>query len=56
MRTAIALLALTLTLSAQTDFADVDKLFQDFAAGNHVPGAVWGVVIDGKLAHAGATG
>ena len=56
MRTAIALLALTLTLSARTDFADVDKLFQDFASANHVPGAVWGVVIDGRLAHTGATG
>src|SRR2546429_367500 len=56
MRIAIAVVGLTLTLSAQADFADVDKLFQDFASANHVPGAAWGIVIDGKLVHAGATG
>jgi CubicO group peptidase (beta-lactamase class C family) len=37
-------------------FADVDKLFTDFAIRNHVPGAAWGVVVDGELAHSGATG
>src|SRR5207302_157302 len=56
MRIAIAVVGLTLTLSAQADFADVDRLFQDFASANHVPGAAWGIVIDGKLVHAGATG
>src|SRR5256885_3253301 len=56
MRIAIAVVGLTLTLSAHADFADVDRLFQDFASANHVPGAAWGIVIDGKLVHPGATG
>ena len=49
-------LALIASLSAQSNFADVDKLFQDFASANHVPGAAWGVIVDGKLTHTGATG
>ena len=56
MRIAIAVVGLTFALSAQADFADVDKLFQDFASANHVPGAAWGIVIDGRLVHAGAAG
>ena len=43
-------------VSAQAGFESVDKLFQDFAAANHVPGVAWGIVIDGQLAHAGAAG
>lgn len=39
-----------------TAFADVDRLFRGFAERNHVPGAAWGIVIDGDLAHAGAFG
>src|SRR5262249_31673398 len=42
--------------SAQNNFADVDKLFTDFTSANHVPGAAWGVIVDGKLVHTGATG
>jgi CubicO group peptidase (beta-lactamase class C family) len=34
----------------------VDKLFQQYAAEEKIPGMVWGVVIDGELAHVGATG
>src|SRR5262245_38810317 len=37
-------------------FPEVDRIFQDFASANHVPGAAWGIVIDGGLAHAGVTG
>ncbi len=37
-------------------FAQVDRLFQDFATEGHVPGAAWGIVVDGALAHAGAAG
>jgi CubicO group peptidase (beta-lactamase class C family) len=37
-------------------FPEIDRIFQDFAAGSHVPGAAWGVVIDGELAHTGVTG
>ena len=49
-------LALIASLSAQSNFADVDKLFLEFASANHVPGAAWGVIVDGKLTHTGATG
>jgi CubicO group peptidase (beta-lactamase class C family) len=34
----------------------VDRLFREYAAAEKVPGLVWGVVIDGRLAHAGAAG
>ena len=37
-------------------FADIDRLFQDFAVGAHVPGAAWGIVIDGELASTGVSG
>ncbi len=37
-------------------FGDVDQLAADFAKRGHVPGAVWGIVIDGELAHVGAAG
>jgi CubicO group peptidase (beta-lactamase class C family) len=37
-------------------FEDVDRLLRTFAERSHVPGAAWGIVIDGELAHAGASG
>src|SRR5258706_383819 len=37
-------------------FPEIDKLFQNYAAGAHVPGAAWGIIIDGELAHTGVTG
>ena len=39
-----------------TAYPALDKLFQDFVTQGHVPGAAWGLVIDGELAHAGVTG
>jgi CubicO group peptidase (beta-lactamase class C family) len=39
-----------------TAFPEVDRLFREFATTSHVPGAAWGIVIDGELAHTGATG
>jgi CubicO group peptidase (beta-lactamase class C family) len=39
-----------------TAFADIDRAFADFAKTAHVPGAAWGIVIDGELAHVGTTG
>jgi CubicO group peptidase (beta-lactamase class C family) len=39
-----------------TAFADVDRMFLEFAKSSHVPGAAWGIIIDGELAHSGATG
>jgi CubicO group peptidase (beta-lactamase class C family) len=37
-------------------FADIDTLFNEFTQRSRVPGAAWGIVIDGELAHFGATG
>ena len=37
-------------------FPEIDRLFQDYARDAHVPGAAWGVIIDGELAHTGVTG
>ena len=37
-------------------FADVDGAFRAYAEREHIPGAVWGIVIDGRLAHVGVTG
>ena len=39
-----------------TAFPEIDRLFAEFAKTAHVPGAAWGIVIDGKLAHSGAAG
>ena len=39
-----------------TAFADIDRLFTQFATKSHVPGAAWGIVIDGRLAHSGVAG
>ncbi|HEY2431566.1 MAG TPA: serine hydrolase domain-containing protein [Vicinamibacterales bacterium] len=37
-------------------YPDIDRLFQQFAADQHVPGAAWGVIVDGALVHTGVTG
>jgi CubicO group peptidase (beta-lactamase class C family) len=37
-------------------YPEIDREMQEFATREHVPGAVWGVVIDGELAHVGVTG
>src|SRR5438093_11465221 len=37
-------------------FAEVDRLFRDYATQAHAPGAAWGIVVDGELAHTGVTG
>ena len=37
-------------------FAEIDRVFQAFAAGARVPGAAWGVIVDGRLVHSGAVG
>jgi CubicO group peptidase (beta-lactamase class C family) len=36
--------------------ADIRKIYADFAADKHVPGLVWGIVLDGQLVQTGATG
>jgi CubicO group peptidase (beta-lactamase class C family) len=40
----------------ESAFGDIDRQFADFVKTAHVPGAVWGVIIDGELAHSGAAG
>jgi CubicO group peptidase (beta-lactamase class C family) len=37
-------------------FAEIDTMFRDFAARSRVPGAAWGIVVDGELVHTGAHG
>src|SRR5512144_2673047 len=37
-------------------FPELDKAFLTFAQASKVPGVAWGVIIDGALVHAGATG
>ena len=37
-------------------FPEIDRIMTDFVTRAHVPGAAWGVVIDGELAHSGRTG
>ena len=39
-----------------TAFADIDRSFAEFAKTAHAPGAAWGIIIDGELAHSGAAG
>jgi CubicO group peptidase (beta-lactamase class C family) len=39
-----------------TSFPDIDRAFSQYAEREHIPGAVWGIIIDGKLAHVGVTG
>src|SRR5215218_3048354 len=37
-------------------FADIDRLVNEFMAQTHVPGAAWGIIVDGDLAHTGTAG
>ena len=37
-------------------FPEIDRLFQEFVRTQHIPGAAWGIVVDGKLVHIGVTG
>jgi CubicO group peptidase (beta-lactamase class C family) len=37
-------------------YPEIDRLFEQFAADQHVPGAAWGVIVDGALVHTGVTG
>ena len=35
---------------------EVDRIFTAYAASQKIPGMIWGVVIDGRLAHVGSSG
>src|SRR5262245_17083531 len=37
-------------------FAEIDRLMKEYAVQAHAPGAAWGVIVDGQLAHTGFTG
>lgn len=37
-------------------FPAIDQLMKDFLTREHVPGAAWGIVVDGKVAHIGTSG
>jgi len=37
-------------------FGDIDRAFREFARREHIPGAAWGIVVDGRLAHVGVAG
>jgi CubicO group peptidase (beta-lactamase class C family) len=37
-------------------FPEVDRIVQEFVERESIPGAAWGIVIDGELAHAGVAG
>src|SRR3954447_23018744 len=37
-------------------FAEVDRMMKAYATQAHAPGAAWGVIVDGQLAHTGVTG
>ena len=39
-----------------SSFGDIDRAFTAFTEREHVPGAVWGIIIDGRLAHVGVAG
>jgi len=52
----MAVLAATVAVSAQSTYGDIDTLFAEFVGANHVPGAVWGILVDGRLVHSGAAG
>src|SRR3954471_15650815 len=69
MNRIFAALALALTLAAAAPraqpgsasglaagFADVDRILAAYMAQRHVPGAAWGVIVDGQVAHLSAQG
>ena len=37
-------------------FPEIDRVFREYAEREHIPGAVWGIIVDGRLAHVGVTG
>jgi CubicO group peptidase (beta-lactamase class C family) len=54
----LALVGQPLVLGAQTDdvFAGIDRAFDEYRLDAHVPGLVYGIVMDGRLVHVKAFG
>src|SRR5271154_5737342 len=40
----------------ESAFSEVDQIFRGYASERRIPGMVWGVVIDGRLAHVESAG
>jgi CubicO group peptidase (beta-lactamase class C family) len=40
----------------QSEMPEIDRLFRGYATDRKIPGMVWGVVIDGQVAHLGSVG
>ena len=40
----------------QSAMPEIDRIFRAYATGQKIPGMIWGVVIDGQLAHVGTFG
>jgi CubicO group peptidase (beta-lactamase class C family) len=40
----------------ESAFPEVDRVFRDYAKSRNIPGMVWGIIIDGRLAHAVSAG
>jgi CubicO group peptidase (beta-lactamase class C family) len=40
----------------ESSLPEVDRIFKRYAAERKIPGIVWGIVIDGRLAHVGSAG
>lgn len=40
----------------ETAYPVIDEIYKEFAEKNHFPGMVYGIVVDGKLVHAGSVG
>jgi CubicO group peptidase (beta-lactamase class C family) len=40
----------------ESAYGAIDSLFRSFAERENIPGAAWGIVVDGRLAHAGVYG
>lgn len=40
----------------QKAFPEIDRIFREYAENAHIPGAAWGVIVDGRLAHTGVLG
>ena len=43
-------------LKLTSAFPEVDRIFNAYVNTAHLPGATWGIVIDGALVHAGVAG
>lgn len=54
-RPAVALADAPATDTAAT-FAEVDRIFADYALDAHIPGVAYGIVVDGRLVHVGTLG